>query len=71
MCCSMPTSRRLYSGLPRDPAISPLVVLLEGRCQAGGHSGPGLGVLGASFHYVTKGPNEVSEEIEKEFKDEK
>jgi formate dehydrogenase iron-sulfur subunit len=31
----------------------------------------GIGVLAAFFHYVIKGPNEVSEEIEKEFQDEK
>ncbi|MGE5172301.1 MAG: formate dehydrogenase N subunit beta transmembrane domain-containing protein, partial [Betaproteobacteria bacterium] len=61
----------LYHGLVKDPAISPMVSVWKGVLKPIASLALGLGVLGAALHYVTKGPNEVSEEIEKEFKDEK
>ncbi len=60
-----------YSGLPKDPTIGPLVDLWKGAAKPLATLGLGLVAAGAFFHYVTKGPNEVSEEIEKEFDDEK
>ena len=61
----------LYHGLVKDPGISPLVSLWKGVAKPLVSLAFGAGILGAVMHYVTKGPNEVSEEIEKEFKDEK
>ena len=60
----------LYSGLPKDPAISPLVGLWKGITKPLTNIALGVLALGGLFHYVTKGPNEVSKEIEKEFEDE-
>jgi len=61
----------IYDGLPKDPGISPQVSLWKGAAKPLASIALGLGILGAFIHYVTMGPNEVSEEIEKEFKDEK
>jgi formate dehydrogenase iron-sulfur subunit len=61
----------IYSGLPKDPSISAMVSLWKDGAKPLASLALGLGVLGAVLHYVTKGPNEVSDEIEKEFKDEK
>ncbi|MEN6586515.1 MAG: formate dehydrogenase subunit beta [Sulfuricella sp.] len=59
----------LYSGLPRDPAISPLVSLWKGVSKPLASLAIGLVAIGSFFHYVTKGPNEVSKDIEKEFEE--
>jgi formate dehydrogenase iron-sulfur subunit len=48
----------LYSGLPADPKISPWVALLKGVTKPLLAIGLGLAVLGAFFHYVTRGPKE-------------
>ena len=61
----------IYNGLPKDPSISAMVSLWKDGAKPLASLALGLGVLGAALHYVTKGPNEVSEDIEKEFKDEK
>jgi formate dehydrogenase iron-sulfur subunit len=61
----------IYSGLPRDPSISAMVSLWKDGAKPVASLALGLGVLGAFVHYVTKGPNEVSDEIEKEFNNEK
>jgi formate dehydrogenase iron-sulfur subunit len=61
----------LYSGLPRDPSIGPLVELWKGAAKPVASLALAAIGVGAFVHYVTKGPNEVSEEIEKEFDDEK
>jgi len=55
-----------YSGLPENPGISPLVSLWKGATKPLANIALGLVALGSLFHYVTKGPNEVSKEIEKE-----
>ena len=57
----------LYNGLPKDPSISPLVGLWKGVAKPVAAFALGLVALGSLFHYITKGPNEVSKEIEKEF----
>jgi formate dehydrogenase iron-sulfur subunit len=61
----------LYSGLPKDPSIGPLVELWKGAAKPVASLALAAIGAGAFVHYVTKGPNEVSEEIEKEFEDEK
>ena len=61
----------LYRDLPMDPAISLLVYLWKGAAKPLASLALGMLGFGAFFHYVIKGPNEVSAEIEKEFDDEK
>jgi len=61
----------IYSGLPMDPSIGPLVGLWKGAAKPVASLALAAIGVGAFVHYVTKGPNEVSEEIEKEFEDEK
>jgi formate dehydrogenase iron-sulfur subunit len=48
----------LYSGLPTDPKISPWVSLWKGVTKPLLSIGLGLAVLGAFFHYVTRGPKD-------------
>ena len=56
----------LYSGLPVNPSISPLVALWKGATKPLATLALAGVALGSLFHYVMKGPNEVSKEIEKE-----
>jgi formate dehydrogenase iron-sulfur subunit len=55
---------RLYSGLAAEPGISPLVSLWKGIAKPIAVIGMGAVVLGGFFHYVIKGPNEVTGEDE-------
>jgi len=59
----------IYSGLPKEPTIGALVGIWKGAAKPLASLALGAIAAGAFFHYVTTGPNEVSEEIEKEFKD--
>ena len=59
----------LYSGLPKDPSISSMVCLWKGITKPLTSFAIGLVALGSLFHYITKGPNEVSNDIEKEFEE--
>ena len=61
----------IYSGLPGNPSIGPLVALWKGAAKPLASFGLAMVIAASFFHYVTKGPNEVSTEIEKEFEDEK
>ena len=56
----------LYSGLPENPSISPLVSLWKGLAKPLATLAMAGVALGSLFHYVTMGPNEVSKEIEDE-----
>ena len=56
----------LYAGLPTNPSISPLVGLWKGVAKPLATLALAGVALGSLFHYVTKGPNEVSKEIEDE-----
>jgi formate dehydrogenase iron-sulfur subunit len=47
-----------YSGLPADPGISPWVSLWKGATKPILSIGLGLAVLGAFYHYVTRGPKD-------------
>jgi len=49
----------LYSGLPKDPSISPLVGLWKGITKPLLSLGIGVAVLAGFFHYVAAGPNEA------------
>jgi formate dehydrogenase iron-sulfur subunit len=56
----------LYSGLAADPTISPLVALWKGVAKPLAVAALGAVALGSLFHYIAKGPNEVSEKPEDE-----
>ena len=56
----------LYKGLPDDPAISPMVALWKGVAKPLALAALGAAAVGSFFHYVTKGPLEVPEELERE-----
>ncbi|UCV03411.1 formate dehydrogenase subunit beta [Dechloromonas denitrificans] len=60
----------LYAGLPTNPSISPLVGLWKGFAKPLATLALAGVALGSLFHYVTKGPNEVSKEIEDEIEKE-
>jgi formate dehydrogenase iron-sulfur subunit len=60
----------LYHGLPKNPAISPLVALWKGIAKPLATLALAGITLGSLFHYVTKGPNEVSKDIEDEIENE-
>jgi formate dehydrogenase iron-sulfur subunit len=60
----------LYNGLPAQPAISPLVALWKGVAKPIASAVIGLVGLYSLFHYVTKGPNEVSRVSEWEAEEE-
>lgn len=57
----------LYAGLPKEPAISPMVEVWKGITKPLAIAGMAAVALASLFHYVIKGPNEVSKETEKEF----
>ena len=56
----------IYNGLAADPSISPLVSLWKGAVKPLVVAAMGAAVLGGAFHYIVKGPNEVSKELEDE-----
>ena len=60
----------LYAGLPANPSISPLVSIWKGFTKPLATLALAGVALGSLFHYVTKGPNEVSKEIEDEIEKE-
>ena len=60
------TQPERYAGLPKDPSISPLVSLWKGVAKPLASVALGIVALGSLFHYVVKGPNEVSKESEAE-----
>ncbi len=61
----------VYCGLPRNPSIGAMVSLWKDGAKPLASLLFGAGIVGAFFHYVGMGPNEVSEDIEKECDDEK
>ncbi|EYC50129.1 formate dehydrogenase [Hylemonella gracilis str. Niagara R] len=56
----------LYADLPDEPKISPMVSLWKGVAKPLAMFALGAAALGGLFHYITKGPNEVSKELEDE-----
>ena len=56
----------LYSKLPSSPSISPLVSIWKGVTKPLATLALAGVAIGSLFHYVTKGPNEVSKDIEDE-----
>lgn len=60
----------LYNGLPDNPSISPLVSIWKGFAKPLATLALAGVALGSLFHYVMKGPNEVSKEVEDEIEDE-
>jgi formate dehydrogenase iron-sulfur subunit len=56
----------LYANLPKDPQIDPLVSVWKGIAKPLAIAGFAAVSLAALFHYITKGPNEISKETEDE-----
>ena len=56
----------LYAGLPDHPQISPTVRLWKGVVKPLALIGIGLAALTGFFHWITQGPNEVTERDEAE-----
>ena len=56
----------LYKGLPDDPSISPMVSLWKGVAKPLAMAALGAAAIGSLFHYITKGPNDVSKDLEDE-----
>jgi len=56
----------LYSGLPDKPQISPVVRVWKGFIKPLALAGMALAVVASFFHWITAGPNEVTEEDEVE-----
>ncbi len=54
----------LYANLPKNPAISAMVALWKGTLKPLSLLGMGMAVLAGLFHFVSRGPNEVTEEDE-------
>ncbi len=52
----------IYSGLPKDPHISPTVELWKGVTKPLMSAVLGVSVLAGFFHYMTKGPKEEPED---------
>jgi len=53
---------QIYSGLPADPRISPLVSLWKGALKPLALLGMGVAALTGFFHYVKTGPNDADGE---------
>ncbi|MDQ7990948.1 MAG: formate dehydrogenase subunit beta [Candidatus Dactylopiibacterium sp.] len=56
----------LYANLPANPAISPMVSIWKGVAKPLATLALAGVALGSLFHYVMKGPNEISKETEDE-----
>lgn len=56
----------LYAKLPDEPSISPMVSLWKGVAKPLAMVALGAAALGSLFHFITKGPNEVSKDLEDE-----
>ncbi|HRL22626.1 MAG TPA: formate dehydrogenase subunit beta [Alcaligenes sp.] len=56
---------QLYSDLPKDPQISPMVSLWKGVAKPIGVAAMALTALIGFFHYIRTGPNETDEEDER------
>ena len=56
----------LYHGLPDEPKISPMVSVWKGITKPLAMVALGAAALGGLLHFITKGPNEVSKELEDE-----
>ncbi|MFT0545281.1 formate dehydrogenase subunit beta [Allopusillimonas ginsengisoli] len=55
----------LYSDLPKDPQISPMVSLWKGVAKPLGVAAMAVTALVGFFHYIRTGPNETNEEDER------
>ena len=56
----------LYHGLPHEPKINPMVSLWKGFSKPLAMAALGVAAVGSLFHYITKGPNDVSKDLEDE-----
>lgn len=56
----------LYSGLPKDPKISPIVGTWKGASKYAGLAVMGFAAVAGFMHYLVAGPNRVTEQDEEE-----
>ena len=56
----------IYANLPEKPQISPMVTVWKGVAKPLAMVAMGAAMLGSLFHFITKGPNSVSKELEDE-----
>ncbi|MBK1613269.1 formate dehydrogenase subunit beta [Rubrivivax gelatinosus] len=56
----------LYQGLPQDPSVSPVVGFWKGALKPLAVAGLAIAGFASLFHYITKGPNDVSKALEDE-----
>ncbi len=56
---------QIYAGLPKDPRISPLVSFWKGGFKIVGLAALALATITGAVHYLTAGPDEVTEEEER------
>ena len=54
----------LYSGLPKDPHISPMVRLWKGVAKPLGLAAMAFTAIAGFFHYISVGPDEIDDEDE-------
>ena len=57
---------QIYSGLPEDPRISPMVALWKGAAKPLGVFAILAAALGGFLHYIGVGPSETTEDDEEE-----
>lgn len=55
----------LYSNLPKDPVISPMVTLWKGIAKPLGVATIAFAALAGFFHYIRTGPEEIDDEDER------
>jgi formate dehydrogenase iron-sulfur subunit len=55
-----------YEGLPADPSVSPVVGFWKGALKPMAVAGLAIAGFASLFHYITKGPNDVSKALEDE-----
>ena len=61
----VPDKPSLYAGLPDDPKISPMVGIWKGILKPISLAAIAFAGVFGFLHYITKGPNEVSESDER------
>jgi formate dehydrogenase iron-sulfur subunit len=59
----------LYSNLPKNPEISPMVSFWKGVAKPLGVAAMALAVFTGFLHYIRTGPNETTEEDERKAKE--
>lgn len=59
----------LYSDLPKEPEISPMVAVWKGVAKPLGVAAMAFAALAGFYHYIRTGPNETDQEDERKAKE--